>query len=84
MMRILQRKQIDFQKNNLKKNKQQFKSMKNLNLKTMLFLGLMLVFVLLAISSEDLLDSKLYASLAIIVGACGSHSLTFKNLSKNE
>ena len=58
--------------------------MKKLNFKTVLFLVLMLVFILLAISSDDLLDSKLYASIALIIGACASHALSFKNLITNE
>jgi hypothetical protein len=60
------------------------KYMKKLNFKTVLFLVLMLVFILLAISSDDVLDSKLYASIALIIGACASNALSFKNLINNE
>ncbi len=57
--------------------------MKKTTLKNLIFLCLMASFVIMSITSKNLINAKLYASIAIILGALASHSLTYNNFLKN-
>ena len=58
--------------------------MKVIVFKSIICVALMIVFLAMAFITKDAINSKLLASLSIIIGAFTSHNLSTKNQTKNE
>lgn len=58
--------------------------MKIIVLKSSILIALMIVFLAMSFMTKDAINSKLFVSISIIVGAFASHNLSTQNQTKNE